>query len=175
MDVDRSPGLTGDRVSLRPVELDDAPSLAAILAEPAVARWWSGFDEERVIQELVDDDPAERHYVIETEGRVIGFIQSFEEMDPDFRHASIDLFLASDLHGQGLGPDAIRVLARHLIEERGHHRLTIDPAAGNQAAIAAYGKVGFRAVGLMRQYQRMSDGRWVDGLLMELLASEFAT
>ena len=173
MDVDPGRGLAGDRVRLRPVDLEDAPSLAAILGQPAVSRWWPGFDVERVVQELVDDEPAERHYVIELEGRVVGFIQSFEETDPDFRHASIDLFLESDLHGLGLGPDAIRVLTRYLIDERGHHRLTIDPAAGNQAAIAAYRKVGFRPVGVMRQYQRMSDGWWADGLLMELLASEF--
>ena len=137
-----------------------------------MAQWWPAFDVARVAQELVGDEPAERHYVIELEGRVIGFIQSFEELDADFRHASIDLFLATGAHGQGLGPDAIRVLARYLIDVRGHHRLTIDPAADNQAAISAYQKVGFRPVGVMRQYQRMADGRWVDGLLMEMLAGE---
>jgi aminoglycoside 6'-N-acetyltransferase len=36
-----------------------------------------------------------------------------------------------------------------------------------------YEKVGFRPVGRMRQYQRMGDGTWADGLLMELLADEF--
>jgi aminoglycoside 6'-N-acetyltransferase len=172
VDVDPSSSLTGARVTLRPVVADDAPSLAEMLAEPEVARWWPGYDLERVARELVADEPAERHYVIELEGRVIGFIQSFEEEDADFRHASIDLFLASREHRKGLGADAIRVLAGHLVDERGHHRLTIDPAADNLAAISAYQKVGFRPVGVMRQYQRLSDGRWVDGLLMELLSGE---
>ena len=36
-----------------------------------------------------------------------------------------------DVHGQGLGPDAIRLLAAYLIDVRGHHRLTIDPVADN--------------------------------------------
>ncbi len=74
--------------------------------------------------------------------------------------------------GRGLGPDAIRTLATYLIDERGHHRLTIDPAAANEAAIRAYAKVGFRPVGVMREYQRMPDGRWVDALLMDLLADQ---
>ncbi len=39
-------------------------------------------------------------------------------------------------------------------------------------AIAAYAKLGFRPVGIMRRYQRMTDGRWVDALLMDLLADE---
>jgi aminoglycoside 6'-N-acetyltransferase len=63
-------------------------------------------------------------------------------------------------------------VAIHLIDERGHHRLTIDPAADNVRAIAAYSKLGFRPVGVLRAYQRMPDGRWVDGLLMDLLADE---
>ena len=58
------------------------------------------------------------------------------------------------------------------MDDRGHHRITIDPAAANVRAIAAYAKVGFRPVGVMRRYQRMPDGRWVDALLMDLLADE---
>jgi aminoglycoside 6'-N-acetyltransferase len=62
---------------------------------------------------------------------------------------------------------------RYLLEERGHHRLTIDPAVANERAVRAYERVGFRPVGVMRQYSRSPDGTWHDGLLMDLLASEF--
>jgi RimJ/RimL family protein N-acetyltransferase len=41
-------------------------------------------------------------------------------------------------------------------------------------AIHVYEKLGFRPVGVMRQYERVADGSWRDGLLMELIASEFA-
>jgi aminoglycoside 6'-N-acetyltransferase len=103
---------------------------------------------------------------------MIGYIQAVEENEPDFRSAGIDLFLRPDSQGRGFGPDAIRTLAADLIDVRHHHRLTIDPAAANTRAIAAYAKVGFRPVGIMRSYQRMADGRWVDALLMDLLAGE---
>ena len=63
--------------------------------------------------------------------------------------------------------------SRHLFEERGHHRLTIDPAADNTTAIRAYERVGFRAVGIMRRYERGPDGVWRDGLLMDMLQEEF--
>ncbi len=66
----------------------------------------------------------------------------------------------------------MRTLATHLIDDLGHHRLTIDPAADNAAAIRAYEKVGFRPVGVMRRYERGSDGTWHDNLLMDLLAAE---
>ena len=105
---------------------------------------------------------------------MIGAIQTHEEPEPEFRHASIDLFLDPGFHGQGLGPDAIRAVIRRLVEVDGHHRLTIDPAADNTQAIRAYEKVGFRAVGPLRQYQRFPDGTWHDGLLMERLAEDMA-
>jgi aminoglycoside 6'-N-acetyltransferase len=63
-------------------------------------------------------------------------------------------------------------MADHLIRERGHHRLVIDPAADNTAAIRCYSAVGFRPVGIVRQYERGPDGKWHDGLLMDLLADE---
>jgi aminoglycoside 6'-N-acetyltransferase len=164
--------LRGRTVILRSVEPRDAAALAEILAEPAVARWWGGFDLERVNADLLARDADEEGFVIEHDGRIVGYIQSTEENEPEFRHASIDLFVRTDAQGRGLGPDAIRTLAAHLIDGRGHHRLTIDPAADNAHAIAVYTKLGFRPVGRMRRYQRMTDGRWLDGLLMDLLADE---
>ncbi len=60
-----------------------------------------------------------------------------------------------------------------LFEERGHHRLTIDPALANAAAIRAYEKAGFTRVGVMRRYERDALGPdWHDSLLMELLADD---
>jgi aminoglycoside 6'-N-acetyltransferase len=164
--------LRGRDVTLRPTTPEDASALAAILAEPEVARWWGEFDLERVKADLIEGDPEELPFVIEHDGKIVGYIQAVEEDDPDFRSAGIDLFLRTDVQGRGLGPDAIRALGLHLIDERGHHRLTIDPAADNARAIAAYAKLGFRPVGRMRQYQRMADGRWVDALLMDVLADE---
>ena len=100
-------------------------------------------------------------------------VQAWEEPDPMYRHAGIDIAIRAAWQGIGLGPDAIRALARHLIEERGHHRLIIDPAAHNARAIKAYERVGFKPVGVMREYERGPDGTWHDGLLMELLRDDF--
>ena len=66
----------------------------------------------------------------------------------------------------------MRVICAHLIDERGFHRLVIDPEVANEAAIASFGKVGFKPVGVMRRYIRDVDGEWKDGLLMDLLADE---
>jgi aminoglycoside 6'-N-acetyltransferase len=162
----------GGHVTLRPVVAADINRLAAILATPEVARWWPAYDRARVEAEYLVDEEDVTVWAIELGERLVGLIQASEENEPEFRHAGIDLFLDPAIHGQGLGPEAIRIVARHLIDDRGHHRLTIDPAADNEHAIRAYEKVGFRAVGRLRRYQRFPDGSWQDGLLMEMLAEE---
>ena len=89
---------------------------------------------------------------------VAGLIQIWEEAEPKYRHAGIDLFLDPRWHGRGLGTEAVRRTLRHLVEDLGHHRVTIDPATTNLAAIRAYEKVGFRRVGVTRRSERDADG-----------------
>ncbi|MBP8536248.1 GNAT family N-acetyltransferase [Streptomyces sp. MK37H] len=164
--------LRGARVVLRPTVPSDVPSLAAIRATPEVyARWRGGEDLVAAVREDLAEPGAEQ-LTIEDEGVVIGMIQWSAEADPEYRHASVDIYLDPAVHGRGLGTDAVRTLARHLIADHGHHRIVIDPAADNPAAIRCYGKVGFRPVGVMRSYERGADGTWHDGLLMDLLAEE---
>lgn len=164
--------LHGALVRLRPATRDDVGELARIRSTPEVyARWRGGNDLVASVEEDFDD-PDVVGYVIELDGRTVGWIQWEAEETPDYRHASLDVFVDPTVHGRGVGTDAVRTLARHLLHDHGHHRLVIDPAADNAAAIRAYAKVGFRPVGIMRRYERGSDGTWHDGLLMDLLADE---
>ena len=163
--------LRGDRVTLRRAAAADRARLQDILAEPSVARWWGTADAAAAADDLYDET-AQAAFVIEVDGRIAGCVQCAEEDEPDYRHASVDIFLASAEQGQGFGPDALRTLLRWLFEGRGHHRVTIDPALANVRAIRAYRKVGFRPVGVMRRYERGRDGTWHDGLLMDMLAGE---
>jgi aminoglycoside 6'-N-acetyltransferase len=168
-----APLLRGERVTLRPIGDDDVAALREMLVDPSVARWWgptrSGVD---VADHWLDVDPETTQWTIEVGGRVAGSLQASEEEDPDYRHAGLDLFLGPDFQGHGLGRDAIRTAARWLFEDRGHHRLTIDPSAANDRAIAAYRAVGFQPVGIQRQYERGPDGTFHDGLLLDLLRDE---
>ncbi len=107
------------------------------------------------------------------DARVVGAIQFSEQPDAEYRHAGLDLFLGPEFHGQGLGQEAIRAVVAYLFDVRGHHRLVIDPAAANEQAQRTYAQVGFRAVGVMREYERGPDGSWHDGVLMELLARDY--
>ena len=162
-----TPMLQGARLRLRSAEAADIAALAAIRAEPAVREWWGE-------PSPGDFDPPDDGalLVIEVDGAVAGSIQYEEVADPQYRSAAIDIFLGAAWRGRGLGREAVGVLARHLFETRGHHRLTLDPAVANERAIRCYEAAGFARVGVMRQYERGDAGVWRDGLLMELVAED---
>jgi aminoglycoside 6'-N-acetyltransferase len=166
------PLLAGERVTLRPGTAEDVAPLRQILAEPSVSRWWGVPEPHASIAASLCWEGDEFLLVIEVDGTVAGGIQYTEENEPNYRHAGIDIYLSGRHQGRGLGAEAVRLLARFLIDERHHHRLTIDPAAGNTRAIRCYESVGFRPVGIMREYERGPDGVFHDGLLMDLLAAE---
>ncbi len=157
------------RMVLRPLAKGDEAELLRIHRTPEVVLWWDVPDDGFPWS----DEPESTRLTIEVDGTVAGLIQFYEEQTPKYRHASIDLFLDPVLHGRGLGTEAVRRVVRLLIEQHGHHRITIDPCTENAAAVRSYEKAGFKPVGVMRSYERRAgQDEWRDGLLMELLAEE---
>ena len=156
--------LRGEQVVLRPLEPGDVDALRRIRSSGAVVRWWGRPD---------DDFPADDgdvRFAILVDGGVAGMLQYYEEPDPEARHADVDVFLDAAHHGKGHGTDAMRTIVRHLVEERGHHRVTLSTDPRNAAAVRCYEKVGFRPVGITRssRWDELSE-QWVDELLMDLV------
>jgi aminoglycoside 6'-N-acetyltransferase len=156
--------LQGERLLLRRARDADADALAEILREPEVERWWGPYDAATALDEL------DGSFVIVVDGAVAGWLLFEEEDWWQYRHVAFDIALTTAVHGRGYGPEALRLAIGHFVG-RGHHRFTIDPAADNERAIRAYAAVGFKPVGVLRKYEQR-DGRWHDGLLMDLLADE---
>lgn len=165
------PTLSDDRLTLRPLAESDPDELAVIVGHPSIRSWWGTQAYAEGFRADLRDECA---FAILVDNLLAGWLGFHEELEPDYRHAGLDIFMAPQHQGAGLGPAALHLVARWLIAERGHHRLTIDPACANVRAIAAYRAVGFRPVGVMRRYERGVDGEWHDALLMDLLADELA-
>ena len=162
--------IPGRQVSLIPVADEHVTDLRRIRRTPEVAFRWYDVEAE---PEWPFDGEDSTGFAIVYGDRVVGFIQYYEENEPHYRHAGIDILVDPAVHGRGIGRDAIAALAAHLIDVRGHHRLVIDPAADNEAAIRCYAAVGFKPVGILREQEQDADGHgWHDALLMDLLAAE---
>ncbi len=166
--------LLGESVRLRTATLADKEALVAIRSTPEVHARWRGDDlDAEFIADLDDEDATQLTIVACAGDSIVGMIQFSEENEPEYRHASIDIYIDPSVHRQGIATDAITTLVSHLFDTAGHHRLTIDPATDNGPAIDCYANVGFTPVGIMREYEQRADGTWADGLLMELLRSDW--
>jgi len=85
--------LQGAVVRLRPATRADVPELVRIRQTPQVFEHWRGGDDmvAAVVQDL--DEPDVTGYVIQLEGRVVGWIQWEAEEEPDYRHANMDIYV----------------------------------------------------------------------------------
>lgn len=166
------PVLRGDGFALRPLERADAGAVLSLLRGPGVSRWWSVYDADKLERDFFDQEWAYTCLIV-GEGETAGVLRFHEETDPGYKHAGVHITLGERFQDRCLGTRALRRLIRYRIDERGHHRMTIDPSAHNPRAIRVYEKVGFWPLGVMRKHELDSTGEWNDGRLMDLLAEEF--
>jgi aminoglycoside 6'-N-acetyltransferase len=130
------PSISGDKTRLRRAREHDVARLVAWHADTEVARFWDDetFTESEMRERLARDDVEA--WIVEAEGgEPIGYVQLHE--------TGIDMFLVPAARGRGLGPDAARAITRHLIEDRGWSRVTVDPYEWNEQALRAWRNAGF--------------------------------
>ncbi len=164
------PELRGPLVVLRdPTEADVEP-LAAILAEPEVALWWVGYTPERVCEEFIDEPEIAR--AIEVEGRVAGVLLVLRGDDPEYPTTVMHIFLGTEFRGRRIGEEVLALAIRHEFSE-GITRITLDPNIANEGAIRSYERLGFRRIGVLRDYQVRPGGHLEDALFMDLTRSDF--
>jgi aminoglycoside 6'-N-acetyltransferase len=158
--------LTDGDVCVRSPRESDRGALVELFADPLVERWW-GRQEDPRLTELIEGRAEVLGLVVEHAGRPVGWIQVLEEESAAYRHAGLDVATIAAVHGTGVPTRALTLVRDWLVGPKGHRRLTTDPAASNDRAVAAYRKIGFRDVGVMRGYERTPDGSFHDALLME--------
>jgi aminoglycoside 6'-N-acetyltransferase len=145
----------GRLTTLRPADGDDVDRLVAWHADPEVARYWDGetFTRAEMAERLARPDVEA--WIVEEAGEPVGYLQVHPE--------GLDMFLVPSARGRGLGPDAARAMTRHLVDERGRARVTVDPYAWNEGAVRAWERAGFAEV----SRHEADDGHTTPWILME--------
>jgi RimJ/RimL family protein N-acetyltransferase len=76
-----------------------------------------------------------------------------------------------DFRGRRLADEAARLFQRHLLRERGYHRIELEIYGFNERAQRHAERAGFVREGVKRKAYRRGDG-WEDGVLYGLVAED---
>jgi RimJ/RimL family protein N-acetyltransferase len=172
--------LTGDRVFLRALELDDAPLLLRANNDPEIRKtFFTNLptnlpDQEERIRRLYEDKANILLAICaaDSDGRAIG-ITGYHRIDWVGRMATFSLIIADpEAWGHGYGSESTRLMVQYGFDILNFHRIQLHVYAGNNAAIHIYKKVGFREEGLLREAM-VQDGKYRDFLVMGMLESEW--
>lgn len=130
----------GRLTATRPAGRGDVARLVAWHADPDVARYW---DDETFTRPEIEARLARADvdaWIVEERGRPVGYLQVWSDGGAE---CGLDMFLVPGARGRGLGPDAGRAMARHLLGVEGWTRVTVDPYAWNETAVRARARAGF--------------------------------
>lgn len=132
-------------VTMRLARDDDAELISGWTHAPEVHQFWGGRAitvHEALAKYTGRRAPEIVSYVICEQARPVGYVQSWQGQD----RYGLDMFIAAEAQGRGIGPRAARALASELTA-LGWVPLTVDPAVDNPRAIAAWRRAGFEATG----------------------------
>ncbi|MFF8421320.1 GNAT family N-acetyltransferase [Streptomyces sp. NPDC015680] len=138
--------LDGVLTRLVPTTEGDLDLLAQWFASLDFVEHWGGLPISRaeVAEKYVGRRrPRVESFLVLAKSMPVGYAQYWRAGPAE---GGIDMVLGPEARGQGLGPDAARVLLAHLGGNLGWRRVTVDPARGNLRAVCAWEKAGFQRV-----------------------------
>ncbi|MFD5600152.1 GNAT family N-acetyltransferase [Leucobacter sp. NPDC058333] len=162
--------LVGPLVTLRAPRQSDREPLVAILDEPEVSLWWVGYTPERVQSEFIDAPDVTR--IIEVEGQTAGAMFVLRGDDPEYPTTVMHIFIGTRFRGRRIGEEALALAIRAEFAD-GISRVTLDPNINNEGVIRSYERLGFKRIGVLRDYQVRPGGALEDAVFLDLTRSDF--
>ena len=175
------PILTGNRVRLRPITVDDAPDMFAALSDEASMRLTGTqdtftFEQVEKFCERISQADDRVDYAItlisdESEtyiGEVVLNEFDFENRSANFR---IALNSASNF-GKGYGSEATRLIVEYGFRTLNLHRIELEVYDFNPRAQHVYEKAGFVKEGVKRDVL-LWDGKWQSAIVMSILETDY--
>jgi len=164
----------GDLV-LRPWAEDDVDAIVAGCNDPDVAWWIPTIPHPYTVEDalgFIRGDARSDHdaMAIEVAGQVVGGIGMGVNAH-DYR-ARVGYWVAARARGRGTCTRALRLLARHGLEELRLQRVDLITDPDNVASQRVAEKVGFQREGVLRAHLRHPDGRIRDSVMFSLLPGE---
>lgn len=178
----RHPFLSGKRIYLRRIERSDLDgNYFQWLNDQEVTRWMQNGIFPNSVESM------EEYYLATAKSRTdivfaillqqgnrhVGNI-GLHRIHPVFRSAEIGILIGErDVWGQGLGTEAISLVAGHAFTRMNLNRLSAGAVCQNVGSIRAFEKAGFLHEGLARQAY-YCNGAYVDCVQLGMLRSEWS-
>jgi len=172
--------IPGERLYLSPMHPDDAELHAKWMNDPEVIRFLGGAHMQFSLARIrawfdADTQKPDNHefvIVLREGNRPIGHIH-FENIHPVNRTATFGMHIGeAEDRSKGYGAEALKLLVDYGFKWLGLRNIALEVNAENAGAIRCYEKAGFRQYGC-RSGSALYDGRWVDEVLMEILAEDW--
>ena len=164
-------------MKLRPATDDDVEFLAELYADEDVRPFLAAagrYDEDDVrdrIARAEAEPDAGGLLVIEVDGQRAGAL-AWQRVNERSRIAHLGgLAVHPAYRGRRLADEAARLLQRHLLLERGFHRLELEVYGFNERALRHAERAGFLREGVKRKAYRRGD-EWVDGVLYAVILED---
>lgn len=173
----------GERIALRPYWEADAASIHQWTQDKGTTKWmgprYRNGRELNDVRSSLRGILAGKHKdsvffaIADREtGRYLGGVD-LTSLDRTDGNATLSIVIASAAQrSKGIGTEAIGLLLRHAFEDRNLHKVELRVSAGNETALRCYSRLGFREEGRLREHS-LVDGRYVDLILMGILAGEY--
>ncbi|MFF2998869.1 GNAT family N-acetyltransferase [Streptomyces sp. NPDC057950] len=175
----------GTSVRLRALRAEDAEHHLRWRNDPEVVHWATGGDPcfgpvtaealARGFETMLRLDPRESAVLTvedRADGSVIGMVD-YRDLDPFAGQATVGVTIGDRDHwGRGHGSEALLLLVGHLFRAFGLHRVELDTWSGNERAVRAFTRAGFREEGRRRGAVRVA-GRRYDTVLFGMLREEW--
>ncbi len=171
--------LIGDRINLRPIEIDDLGALYAW--ENDSENWHTSnnlnphsrfFLEQYILnaQNNIYEDKQLRLVITDGNGTQIGIIDLFD-FDPHHRRAAVGIILAPEKRNQGYGSEAVDLIIHYSNKTLNLKQLYCGVNTTNKNSIRLFEKKGFKVTGT-RVAWRLHEGKYIDEHFMQLILQD---
>jgi len=171
--------LEGERVYLRPYNLDDIDRYYQMLFQPEMRRLtgtqttWTREQIIRYLEEKMEDRSSVLLLIALRENDcVIGDI-ALQDIDRNNRSANIRIAIdQAEQQGKGYGTEALKLMLDYGFGILNLHRVELNVFAYNERALRVYEKLGFKKEGVQRDALYYHH-RYHDSIWMSILEDEY--
>lgn len=175
----KDPFIVGQKVYLRPLEVDDAENFVTWLNDKEVNKY--------LIRTIPINKSREREFLeglykdnrevilgisLKANDELIGVI-GLHKISLPFHNAEMGIFIGDKSRwSKGYGTEAVRLILKYGFDQLNLHRIYLTVLNFNLRAIHVYEKSGFKLEGTFREHV-YRHGKYCDVLLMGILRNEW--